>query len=55
MGAGEAYEAQQPLARVVVGGMVTAPSAILLLIPVFAAYWLRPNSADRGDAAVSGV
>jgi cobalt-zinc-cadmium resistance protein CzcA len=35
---GIGVQAQQPLARVVVGGMITAPFAILLLIPVFASY-----------------
>jgi hypothetical protein len=35
-------QAQQPLARVVVGGMVTAPLAILFVIPLFASYWLPP-------------
>jgi cobalt-zinc-cadmium resistance protein CzcA len=38
---GIGVQAQQPLARVVVGGMITAPFAILLLIPVFASYWLE--------------
>jgi len=31
-------QAQQPLARVVVGGMVTSTLAILFLIPVFASF-----------------
>ena len=35
-------QAQQPLARVVVGAMITAPLAILFLIPVLASYWLMP-------------
>ncbi|MGA9885011.1 MAG: CusA/CzcA family heavy metal efflux RND transporter [Candidatus Acidiferrales bacterium] len=39
---GIGVQAQQPLARVVVGGMVSAPFAILFLIPVFASYWLAP-------------
>ena len=38
---GIGVQAQQPLARVVVGGMITAPFAILLLIPVLASYWLE--------------
>jgi len=42
---GIGVQAQQPLARVVVGGMVTAPFAILFLVPVLAMYWLRPTSA----------
>jgi len=49
---GIGVQAQQPLARVVVGGMVTSPFAILFLIPVFASYWLRPSetrTADRAD------
>ena len=32
------------LARVVVGGMITSPFAILFLIPVLASYWLSPQS-----------
>ena len=39
-------QAQQPLARVVVGGMVTTPLAILFLIPVLASYWLSSKSGD---------
>ena len=49
---GIGVQAQQPLARVVVGGMITAPFAILLLIPVLASYWLErdmpQDSAPRG-------
>jgi heavy metal efflux system protein len=41
---GIGVQAQQPLARVVVGGMVTAPFAILFVIPVLASYWLAPKS-----------
>lgn len=37
---GVGVQAQQPLARVVVGGMVTSPLAILFLIPILASYWL---------------
>jgi heavy metal efflux system protein len=40
---GIGVQAQQPLARVVVGGMVTSPLAILFLIPVLASYWLPKN------------
>ncbi len=40
LSSGIGVQAQQPLARVVVGGMVTAPFAILFLIPVLASYWL---------------
>jgi len=35
LSSGIGAQAQQPLARVVVGGMVTSPLAILLLLPVF--------------------
>jgi cobalt-zinc-cadmium resistance protein CzcA len=35
-------QAQQPLARVVVGAMITAPLAILFLMPVLTSYWLPP-------------
>lgn len=43
---GIGVQAQQPLARVVVGGMVTAPFAILFLIPVFASYWLAARKTE---------
>lgn len=36
-------QAQQPLARVVVGGMITSPLAILFLIPVFVRAFTRPG------------
>jgi cobalt-zinc-cadmium resistance protein CzcA len=44
-------QAQQPLARVVVGAMITAPLAILFLMPVLASYWLpRPEQEpEAGD------
>ena len=46
LSSGIGVQAQQPLARVVVGGMITAPFAILFLIPLFASYWLpAPNPA----------
>ena len=48
---GIGVQAQQPLARVVVGGMVTSPLAILFLIPVLASYWLP--SAKSPDPKVS--
>jgi cobalt-zinc-cadmium resistance protein CzcA len=51
MSSGVGVQAQQPLARVVVGGMVTAPFAILYLIPVLASYWL--SSKDQRLAATS--
>lgn len=44
---GIGVQAQQPLARVVVGGMVTSPLAILFLAPILAVYCLstgRPSS-----------
>jgi heavy metal efflux system protein len=37
---GIGVQAQQPLARVVVGGMITSPLVILFLVPVLASYWL---------------
>src|ERR1700690_3498519 len=40
---GIGVQAQQPLARVVVGGMITLPLAILFLIPVLASYWVPPK------------
>jgi len=55
LSSGIGVQAQQPLARVVVGGMVTAPFAILFLIPVLAGYWLRrePQSAQPRAARLS--
>src|ERR1700751_405813 len=47
MSSGVGVQAQQPLARVVVGGMVTSPLAILFIIPVLASYWLAtPHAPD---------
>jgi cobalt-zinc-cadmium resistance protein CzcA len=48
MSSGVGVQAQQPLARVVVGGMVTSPLAILFIIPVLAMYWLpaQPPAPD---------
>jgi cobalt-zinc-cadmium resistance protein CzcA len=50
---GVGVQAQQPLARVVVGGMITAPFAILFLIPLLASF-LRfepgPSSATNPPA-----
>jgi heavy metal efflux system protein len=46
---GIGVQAQQPLARVVVGGMITAPLAILFLIPVLSSYWLRPTIGGPTD------
>jgi heavy metal efflux system protein len=45
---GIGVQAQQPLARVVVGGMITSPLAILFLVPVFASYWL-PSKEKSGE------
>jgi heavy metal efflux system protein len=49
LSSGIGVQAQQPLARVVVGGMVTSPFAILFLIPVLASYWLpsEPQAATE--------
>jgi cobalt-zinc-cadmium resistance protein CzcA len=48
---GVGVQAQQPLARVVVGGMVTSPFAILFVIPLLATYWLPKQAAHTdGDA-----
>ena len=51
LSSGIGVQAQQPLARVVVGGMVTAPFAILLLIPVLASYWLPREPQIVADNA----
>jgi heavy metal efflux system protein len=48
---GIGVQAQQPLARVVVGGMVTSPLAILFLIPVLASYWLPPKEGTAGESS----
>ncbi|HKQ86407.1 MAG TPA: efflux RND transporter permease subunit, partial [Candidatus Acidoferrales bacterium] len=45
---GVGVQAQQPLARVVVGGMLTSPLAILFLTPILASYWLRTQDV-RGE------
>jgi heavy metal efflux system protein len=39
-------QAQAPLARVVVGSMITAPIAILFIIPVLSSFWLPPTNGD---------
>jgi len=49
---GIGVQAQQPLARVVVGGMITSPFAILFLIPIFASYWL-PLNGNSSDSPVN--
>jgi len=43
---GVGVQAQQPLARVVVGGMITSPFAILFVIPLLATYWLPKHPAQ---------
>jgi cobalt-zinc-cadmium resistance protein CzcA len=39
-------QAQQPLARVVVGGMVTSPLAILFLLPLMASFLLKAKTRE---------
>jgi cobalt-zinc-cadmium resistance protein CzcA len=51
LSSGIGVQAQQPLARVVVGGMVTSPLAILFVIPVLASYWLPPISPTAPEPA----
>ncbi len=43
---GIGVQAQQPLARVVVGGMVTSPLAILFVLPVLASFFLQAKKRD---------
>ena len=50
LASGIGVQAQQPLARVVVGGMVTSPLAILFVIPVLASYWLPPPPGASASA-----
>jgi heavy metal efflux system protein len=52
LSSGIGVQAQQPLARVVVGGMITSPLAILFVIPVLASYWLPSRSRPAAEAAV---
>jgi heavy metal efflux system protein len=52
LSSGIGVQAQQPLARVVVGGMVTAPFAILFLIPLLASYWLPARAAGQTQKRV---
>jgi cobalt-zinc-cadmium resistance protein CzcA len=49
---GIGVQAQQPLARVVVGGMVTSPLAILFLLPVLASVF--EARANRSPSTQSG-
>jgi cobalt-zinc-cadmium resistance protein CzcA len=46
---GIGVQAQQPLARVVVGGMITTPLTILILIPVIASFGLLTTNAAEGE------
>jgi heavy metal efflux system protein len=50
LSSGIGVQAQQPLARVVVGGMITSPLAILFVIPVLASYWLPSPSRTSAKA-----
>jgi hypothetical protein len=47
LSSGIGVQAQQPLARVVVGGLVTSPLAILFLIPVVAAFVRKRGTNAR--------
>jgi heavy metal efflux system protein len=49
LSSGIGVQAQQPLARVVVGGMVTSPFAILFVIPVLASYWLPSEAREAPE------
>src|SRR5262249_52490150 len=42
---GIGVQAQQPLARVVVGGMITSPLAILYVLPVIASFGVKKRGA----------
>jgi heavy metal efflux system protein len=50
LSSGIGVQAQQPLARVVVGGMVTSPLAILFVIPILASYWLPATSSSAAKS-----
>jgi cobalt-zinc-cadmium resistance protein CzcA len=45
---GIGVQAQQPLARVVVGGMVTSPLAILFLLPILASAF-KPARGEKAE------
>ena len=47
---GIGVQAQRPLARAVVGGMVTSPLAILFLLPVLASYFLQAKKSEDEKA-----
>jgi cobalt-zinc-cadmium resistance protein CzcA len=44
---GIGVQAQQPLARVVVGGMITSPLAILFILPILATLFLQPSNTEH--------
>ena len=46
---GIGVQAQQPLARVVVGGMITTPLTILILIPVIASLGFVTTGSTKGE------
>ena len=46
---GIGVQAQQPLARVVVGGMVTTTFAILIVVPVIASLGLVTTAGIEGE------
>ncbi len=46
---GVGVQAQQPLARVVVGGMVTSPFAILFLVPVLESFFHAEKDEDEQE------
>ena len=48
---GIGVQAQQPLARVVVGGMVTSPLAILFLLPILASFFSREKEESGAEAS----
>jgi cobalt-zinc-cadmium resistance protein CzcA len=51
LSSGIGAQAQQPLARVVVGGMVTSPLAILLLLPVFVRFGHKDEETQSESRA----
>jgi cobalt-zinc-cadmium resistance protein CzcA len=46
LSSGIGVQAQQPLARVVVGGMITSPLAILFLLPLLASFFLQAKKRN---------
>jgi cobalt-zinc-cadmium resistance protein CzcA len=47
---GIGVQPQQPSARVVVGGMITSPLAILFLLPLLASFFLQAEKRNEGKA-----